>query len=93
MNRIKDYELKRGDWVQILDGRWAEYDQSIKDGGHHFHDITGEFGENAPVRAVLRPSMVLRDQLDTLLKLQRKEPVDTSLLKEVLEFEELEPKK
>ena len=63
MNKLSDFNLERGDWVKI-GGRWHEY---TWDEPARYPIVNDIFVPSQKVEAVLRPSFVVRDQLDTYL--------------------------
>jgi hypothetical protein len=89
MNKtLYDYEgLKRGDWVKFHDG-WQELDRDPQGVDYFFRHVGRVLGA-ANVEAVLRPSVIIRDQLDDKLSQLR----NGNQAGFVVRFEEIHPKK
>jgi hypothetical protein len=67
-NKLSDYDLQRGDWVKFVGSEWLEYE-----GFDDFKQprlITNNYLKTNMVEAVLRPSVIVRDELDEALKYQ-----------------------
>lgn len=86
MATLKDFQLKRGDWVKFP-AEWREVTEFCPlEFDHKYYPSL-----SAEVEAVLRPSVVIRDQLDNLLNRERNiHPYTT--IPQVLEFREIHPK-
>lgn len=69
MNKLSDYDLQRGDRVK-LNGEWYEFFKMF-DGAYFFYDKDYEALSKVEVEAALRPSFILREQLDDILKTQQ----------------------
>lgn len=69
---LGDYDLKPGDWVK-LDGSWLQFNCKgplFQNNPHYFMERGNEpYFSHYAVEAVLRPSEMIRDTIDELLKM------------------------
>ncbi len=70
MAQLKDYDLQRGDWVKIKHPFsnsyiWTEFKSF--DNRYYFQELDHTLHCTHEVKAVLRPSVVIRDELDSIL--------------------------
>lgn len=70
MKTLKSYDLQRGDWVNF-GAKWSEFHEfsEVKFVAFFYDDVGRDI--NTPVQAVLRPSVIIRDELEGALKYLR----------------------
>lgn len=90
MNKLGDFDLKRGDWVKVKSRSWQEVlvvNESVEtDKGLYTPNIINHYY----VESVLRPSVVIRDHLDRYLNYARGYLGNAA--HEYIAFEEVKPK-
>lgn len=92
MKKLADYNLQQGDWVKFVRDGWLEFS--------HYNDFSQPIFYNNSclyyhdIEAVIRPSFIIRDELDHILSDCRKPYYNGLTQKDGIchGFEEVKPK-
>lgn len=91
MKTLRDYELKRGDWVKLPGSEWQEF--SINNNREYFFEGKNRvFAPEKEVEAVLRPSVTIRDILDKVLERLSQDVHTCEYTQPYLVFDIIKPK-
>lgn len=89
MNKLSSYDLQRGDWVKFVNDGWLEF-EGYNDFNQHIFNYHSYIC-NHSIEAVLRPSIIIRDELNRFLGYANSYLGETA--NEMISFKILHPRK